>query len=145
MKALASLAALTAVVALALAAPAAANDVPRTGQKIGLLCMWFGTCSAQASYAADTPFHVAHGYCDLPDLFGGIVDPSTRFELKVDGEAVPLVTDLDVAFGRDPALVCKTNIANFRHGLPAGTYTFTGRWYAFGQPDIVAVRTVTFS
>jgi hypothetical protein len=140
--------ALAVVVALAALAalPASANNVPRTGGKIGLLCVYLGTCPAEQSYAADTPFYVAHGWSDVTDNWQEIVDPDSHFELLIDGERVPMATDLELGLGRDPASVSKTNVANMRHGLPAGIYTFVGRWYgADGNLAFEAVKTVTFS
>ena len=135
------------VVLAALAAlPASANNVPRTGGKIGLLCVYLGTCPAEQSYAADTPFYAAHGWSDFTDNWRAIVDPDSHFELLIDGERVPMATDLELGLGRNPESVVKTNVANMRHGLPAGTYTFVGRWYgADGNFSFEAVKAVTFS
>lgn len=135
------------VVLAALAAlPASANNVPRTGDRIGLLCVYLGTCPAEQSYAADTPLHVAHGWSDFTDNWRAIVDHDSRFELLIDGKRVPMATDLELGLGRNPESVSKTNVANMRHGLPAGTYAFVGRWYGpDGNLSFEAVKTVTFS
>jgi hypothetical protein len=141
---IATLAAITVLAALA-ALPASANNVPRTGDKIGLLCVAFGTCPAEQSYPAGTPFFVAHGYCEFPDLWKSLVDPGTRFELEIDGQSIHTITDLELGLGRDPEGVCKMNVANMRFGLPAGRHSLVGRWYAAGQLQIVAVKTVAFT
>ena len=81
-------------------------------------------------YPANTPFWVGYGFA--PDAAGGsdLDDVSARFELDVDGDSVPMLTDVHMDSGLP---VRKTNIAEFPGGLPAGWHDFTGRWYDGGR------------
>ena len=81
-------------------------------------------------YPANTPFWVGYGFA--ADAVGGadLEDTTTRFELAVDGEHVPMLTEVDTDSGLP---VRKTNIAEFPDGLPVGWHDFTGRWYDRGR------------
>lgn len=134
------IAALAALVLAFAAAPAGATSVPTTGTQITL-----GTCVASpcvSTYPAGEPFFVRHGFitdgteADLRDL----LDPQTRFELTVDGQAVPATLDLEV--NADPP--SKRYVTNFRFGL-TGVHTFVGCWYSDGALVYCGTRTVTFT
>ena len=107
---------------------------PRTGSQINLLT------GPPATFAADTPFWIGHGWClTQEELDEGLVDSTTdivrrasRFELFVDDVAVPLATDLQMNV--EPCLVHKINFHNFRFGLSAGLHIFRGEFYLAGEP-----------
>ena len=65
----------------------------------------------------------------------------TGFELLVDGEAVPLYTDLKVEGART---VRKFTVADFPNGLPAGWHVFAGRWYDEGALALTSDRSIEF-
>lgn len=116
--------AITAV--LLASAPAAANSIPRTGDRLNLFV-------PPATAPADTPFWVGHGFAtEPPELPAAIADGSAWFELYVDGAAVSLRKDVDFLGG---ASVESVNIGwfhNFADGLPSGSHHFEGRWYVYG-------------
>jgi hypothetical protein len=118
---------------LAIAAPAGANAVPRTGDKLSLF-------APPSTHPADTAFFVAQGFScenDFPCL-----DPTTRFVLSVDGVETSPVLDLEIDHGIPAS---KTDVSNFRFGLPAGQHTFHGEWYAQGVLVQVRDATVEFT
>jgi hypothetical protein len=134
------IAALAALVLAFAAAPAGATGVPTTGTPITL-----GNCVASpcvSTYPAGEPFFVRHGFitdgteADLRAL----LDPQTRFELTVDGQAVPAILDLEV--NADPP--SKGYLTNFRFGM-TGVHTFVGCWYSDGALVYCGTRTVTFT
>ena len=69
-----------------------------------------------------------------------LLDPQTRFELTVDGQAVPSALDLDVV--GEPA--SKRYVTNFRFGM-TGVHTLVGCWYAEGVLVQCGTRTITFT
>jgi hypothetical protein len=81
-------------------------------------------------YPANTPFWVGYGFAADPGSDSGLEDPSTRFELDVDGEPVSMLTDVHTDAG---VPVRKTNIAEFTAGLPTGWHEFSRRWYDGGR------------
>ena len=81
-------------------------------------------------YAAETPFWVGYGFTADPGAETAFDSESTRFELEVDGEPVPMHADVQSHAG---APVRKTDVAEFPDGLPAGWHHFTGRWYDAGR------------
>lgn len=81
-------------------------------------------------YPADEPFWIGYGFATDPENDGSLDGDATRFELDVDGTPVSMLTDLQTESGL-PAR--KTDIAEFRSGLPAGWHDFTGRWYDAGR------------
>jgi len=118
---------------LAIAAPAGANDVPRTGDKISLF-------SPPSTHPADTAFFVADGFScenDFPCL-----DPTTRFVLYVDGVQTRPILDLEIDHG---VPVSEIYVSNFRFGLPPGLHTFHGEWYAQGVLVLVRDAAVQFT
>jgi hypothetical protein len=119
------------------AAPAGANNVPTTGTRIllGLPC---SVTPCVSTFPANEPFFIASGFVNEPrDV---LVDPRTRFDLFVDGEAVQSTVDLDL----NAAEPSKFNLSNFRFGL-TGVHVFVGCWYYEGLFVTCAQRTVTFT
>jgi hypothetical protein len=120
------------VIALAASQPVAAKNIPRTGDRIDLF-------AAPLSMPADEPFWVGHGWCttaDDADPVRAVLDPTSRFELAVDGQAVATGTDLSFDVSFPDGVTCiglKTNYHNFRSGLPAGSHTITGCWFLVGE------------
>ena len=132
-----------AAAAFALAAvvgPAGAASIPTAGAPITL-----GQCVASpcvSTYPAGEAFFVRHGFItDGNDAdLAFLLDPQTRFELTVDGQAVPSALELDVV--GDPA--SKLHVTNFRFGM-TGVHTLVGCWYAEGVLVQCGTRTITFT
>ena len=119
---------------------ASAAPIPTTGTPITL-----GQCIAApcvSTYPAGEPFFVRHGFItDGTDAdLAFLLDPQTRFELTVDGQAVPSALDLDVV--GNPA--SKRYVTNFRFGM-TGVHTLVGCWYAEGFLVQCGTRTITFT
>jgi hypothetical protein len=130
--------ALAFAVALAAVAPlpAAAATIPTTGDalRVGLPC---AAAPCTTTYPAGEPFFVRHGFVNEPvDV---LVDPTTRYDLWVDGVYVPSATQLDIV-GDETA---KLDVRNFRFGM-TGTHVFVGCWYAADVLVACARNTVTF-
>ena len=81
-------------------------------------------------YPAGTPFWVGYGFAADTEGGSALEEPSTRFELDVDGEPVSMLTEVHTDDGLP---VRKTNIAEFPDGLPVGWHGFAGRWYDGGR------------
>lgn len=118
---------LVALAALVLAASltasgAKAGNVPRTGDRVGLLACALGVPGAcdDVYLTEGAPFHVAHGFTGEP--WADLVNPLHRFELTIDGTQVHGAIDLD------HATLEKWYVFNFPQGM-TGTHTFTGCWY----------------
>jgi hypothetical protein len=78
-----------------------------------------------ALFAAGAPFWIGYGFvleASETEASQAAIDSRTGFELLVDGEAVPLYTDILVERGRT---VQKFSVA-FPNGLPAGWHEFAG-------------------
>lgn len=124
-------------------APVAAGSQPRTGDQISLF-------APPTTAAANQPFWVGHGWCstsDDQDPLKLIVNPSSRVDLAVDGQAVATGTDLsfDVSFPDGVTCIAlKINYHNFRPGLPAGSHTLTGCWYLLGELQFCREATIDF-
>ena len=99
------------------------------GDKEGRIGIFPGGATP-AMYPADTPFWVGYGFAAEPDSDARLDEPTTRFELDVDGAPVAMLTDVHADAGGP---VRKTNIAEFPMGLPVGWHDFTGRWYDGGH------------
>ncbi len=143
---LVALAAVVALSALVGVSGASANNVPREGTKINLFPGFVGP----TTYSADTPFFVSHGWgCgSVPATEAALADdgclkPTSTFKLFVDGEQVPSVTDLEI--GPGGLVVGKSQVSNFRQGLPAGVHVFEGQWWLVGAVVLDSVASVTFS
>jgi hypothetical protein len=101
-----------------------AADTQPVGDRINVLLGF------PASYPANTPFHIRHGWGLLPHVEAGIFS----FELDVDG--VPREEDFVLRFAVPPGLtglpnviLVRTWVHNFAAGM-TGTHTFTGHWIA---------------
>ncbi len=119
------------VVALVvLAVPAAAKEKAPVGTRINILGQ------TPTTFAADTPFHIRHGWLlnsDLPAVgkFG--------FALEVDGSLREEdFIERTVIDPGPPEIFTKLWVHNFPGGLPAGTHTFIGNWFGPCQPLVDA-------
>ncbi len=126
--------------ALIVVTPPPEGGHARTGDRISI----FPGSAAPAMYPAGTPFWIGYGFAAGP--VGGAQKPAalsakTRFELEVDGESVPLATDVEMG---DDVAVSKLEIANFPAGLEPGWHRFLGRWYDDGSLVLSSDRTIQF-
>jgi hypothetical protein len=120
--------------------PSGPSSAPRSGTRLNI----FPGSATPAVFAAGTPFWIGYGFVpesDAADSGQATVHADTGFELAVDGEAVPLHTDVKVDGGRT---VRKFNVADFPEGLPAGWHVFAGRWYDEGVLTLATDRSVEF-
>jgi hypothetical protein len=130
-----------ALVTAALAAgSASANQVPTAGSQIVL-----GVCVASpcaSSFPAGEPFFIRHGFVSdtTREDSSVLLDPQTRFELTVDGQAVQSILDLDWTQDHPSKLY----VSNFRMGM-TGVHTFVGCWYVKSTLQYCGTRTVTFT
>jgi hypothetical protein len=138
--ALAALAAFT-VVAAGYATPSSAartataqyNHKPTAGTKISI----FG---APTTFAANTPFHIEHGFlCARPDV-SDCTNADSHFDLYLDGVLQPSTVDID---NLGDSLL-KENLTNYATGLPAGSHTFVGVFVSNGTVSGTFTRTITF-
>lgn len=126
-----------ALAAFALSGPAAASQryywTGTTAQQIDLI----EHCDGTQTYAANTPFWVAHGYFFWGwSTFGprekqARMMPTTFFELKIDDAVQP-----SAMLARDiPQLDLKVKIfpSGFDQGFPVGEHNFMGTWYVDGS------------
>ena len=104
---------------------APANGMSNKEGRIGI----FPGGATPTMYPADTAFWVGYGFAADHADDVGLDDPSTRFELDVDGAPVSMLTDLQSETGLP---MRKTDIAEFPDGLAAGWHDFAGRWYDGG-------------
>ena len=123
-----------------MATPALAGNRPRSGDRILL-------GSAPASFAANAPFHIEHGFLcalghpeDDPDCMSEQIGRG-NFELYVDGVLQRSTIDVRVENGA----IARFWLTNFMSGLPAGTHTFVGKWYQVGSLILTATVDVDFS
>jgi hypothetical protein len=117
--------------------PTGAASAARSGSRLNI----FPGSATPSVFAAETPFWIGYGF--VPETGDGEPEmhPDTRFELLVDGEVVPLDTDLEIAGGRT---VLKFTVADFPHGLPAGWHRLAGRWYDRGALVLASDRSIEF-
>ena len=123
---------------LVAALPAAANNKPTTGAPIPLGPL------GPTSFAADTPFHIEHGFtCDLGDAscIKDQISGNADFDLYLDGVLQPSTVDVDLIDG----VLGKRHLTNYPSGLPAGTYTFVGVHSLNGTVVLTRTKTITFS
>ena len=131
------------MLALAVAMPVAAKDIPRTGDQLNLF-------DPPATMAANEPFWVGHGWCstsDDADPVRSILDPTSRIAFTVDGAAVSTGTDVSFDVSFPDGVTCitlKISYHNFRAGLPVGTHTIEGCWYLLGELQFCNEATVAF-
>ncbi|HLF69265.1 MAG TPA: hypothetical protein VI503_07935 [Gaiellaceae bacterium] len=104
----------------------------------------FPGSATPAVFPASSPFWIGYGFTVEAEGGSGSASelpPDTRFELLVDGEPVPLVTDTRIAKGRT---VSKRSIATFAGGLAPGWHRFEGRWYDAGTLALSSDRRIEF-
>ena len=119
------------------ALPAAANNEPTTGTRIGLY-------QPPATFAANSPFYIEHGFaCGLGDssCIAQQISANATFDLYLDGALQPSTVDVD-RFGGG---LEKQHLTNYASGLPAGTHTFVGVWTQNGTVVLIKTATITFA
>ena len=122
-------------------APDVPSSIPRSGTQLSI----FPGSATPAVFAAGAPFWIGSGFVPITDD----PDPSdtksleqtTRFELDVDGEPLPLETDVMREGGR---VVRTLAIASFDSGLPLGWHRFTARWYVGGKLTLASDASIEF-
>jgi hypothetical protein len=136
---LAVVSAMAAIILSAMAAPASANSVPTTGNRI----TFFPTPTT--SYPADTPFYVESGFaCTFPDV-STCTNNGTSFTLLVDGVQQPSQKDVDNTVFDGFTVLDARYLTNFPQGLSAGPHTFTGVYYVNGSFFDEVTMTVNFT
>jgi hypothetical protein len=127
-----AVAVVTIALLLASVTSASAASRERVGDRISLF-------EPPATYAADTAFHIWHGFAFQRETERGY--GRYEFQLEVDGVATAAdFIDVDVLA---PGVVSRVWVFNFPDGL-SGTHTFTGRWVTPDGDEIVTV-TVDFA
>jgi hypothetical protein len=116
---------------------APANGMSDKEGRIGI----FPGAATPTMYPADTAFWVGYGFAADHGNGAGLDDPSTRFELDVDGEPVSMLTDVHSEGGLP---VRKTDIGQFPEGLPVGWHDFAGRWYDAGRLILSSRTSIQF-
>lgn len=122
---------------LVAAFPAAANNEPTTGTRIGLF-------QPPVTFPANSPFYIEHGFaCELTDAscIAEQISAKATFKLYVDGALQPSTVDVD----RFDGGLEKQHLTNYPSGLPAGTYTFVGVWSKDGTVVLTRTATITFT
>ena len=123
-----------------------APPAPRGVQLNGVQLNIFPGSATPSVFPADAPFWIGSAF--VPDPADPVVEGSdalydkTRFELDVDGAAMRLATDLEIADGRT---VQKLSIGIFAVGLPAGWHRFSGRWFVAGKLVLSSDRSIEFT
>ena len=119
----------------------AEEETSRPGARLNI----FPGSATPAVMTAGAPFWVGYGFVpepSEPDAEGSWAsDDETRFELLVDGDRVPLETDLTVEGGR---AVSKLSVGVFPDGLAAGWHRFSGRWFEAGSLVLTSERSIEF-
>ena len=109
------------VLALLVVAPVFAREHEPFGNRIDI------TVSGHQEYPANTPFHINHGWMEIPP--GG---PTGQifFELEVDGVILkPTYIEYTTNVGDDGPYFDRTWFYNFPEGM-TGEHTFEGHWIA---------------
>jgi len=84
-------------------------------------------------YQAGEPFFVIHNAYISVDEYGPVMTGHMGFALELDGVYVDPSWKFQGGFsarGYPPNAVFSGSAFNFPEGLPAGTHTLTGHWYA---------------
>jgi hypothetical protein len=123
--------------AFVVVAPTRPSSAPRSGLRLTI----FPGSATPSVFAAGAPFWIGYGFVADAGDRDATIHPDTGFELLVDGQAVPLHTDLEIEDGRT---VRKFTIANFPNGLPAGWHLLAGRWYDGGVLALTSDRSIEF-
>ena len=126
------------MVAFIVVAPPAIGAPLRTGLQLNI----FPGSATPSIFPACSPFWIGYGFVldEDAERSRGAVAEDTRFELQVDGIAVPVhpdVTDGERSTAR-------LEIASFPAGLPAGWHRFAGRWYDRGSLVLTCDTTIQF-
>lgn len=124
--------------AFVVVAPNGPSSAPRSGARLNI----FPGSATPAVFAAGSPFWIGYGF--VPETREGAkatVHADTGFELLVDGEPVPLYTDVKTERGRT---VKKFTVADFPHGLTPGWHLFAGRWYDEGVLALTSDKSIEF-
>jgi hypothetical protein len=111
---------LSAALFLIVALPAAAEPQERIGERIDLRF-------PHASFPADEPFHVVHGWGLTPDSSGHNAIGLWKFRLEVDGQRVE-PDFVERAVDQSQNLLDRFWVFNFPQGLSAGVHSLTGYW-----------------
>lgn len=121
---------------LVMAAPASATGIPEAGSRINV-------GAAPATFPADTPFHVTHGFgCGFSDVGCLVTTVSgSLFSLYVDGVLQP--SQSVVLSGQEG--LTKAWLTNFWDGLSAGRHTLVGVWTQNGVVLQTATATIRFN
>jgi hypothetical protein len=124
--------------AFVVVAPSGPSSAPKPGERLNI----FPGSATPAVFAAGAPFWIGYGF--VPESGAGdqaMVHRDTGFELLVDGEAVPLHTELETEHGHT---VRKFTVAHFPHGLPPGWHVFAARWYDAGVLALASDSSIEF-
>jgi hypothetical protein len=109
--------------AFVLVPPASLDGSARSGDQLNV----FPGSATPAVFTAEQAFWVGYGFVAEP---GDSMDESTRFELRVDGRAVAMQSEVRREGG---AAVHRLDVAEFPDGLPASWHELSGRWYERGR------------
>jgi hypothetical protein len=108
------------VVLLAAVTPVAADQKVPVGERIRIY-------DGAMTFTAGTPFNIRHGW----------IQPSTDeaigvFDFTLDVNGVPQREAFKWFYVQsgDTDMLTRLIVYNFPEGMPIGTYTFTGHWYA---------------
>lgn len=124
--------------AFVVVAPNGPSSAPKSGSRLNI----FPGSVTPAVFAAGAPFWVGYGFVpETGDGADATVHSDTGFELLVDGEAVPLHTDVKVEGGRT---VRKFTVADFPQGLSPGWHRFAGRWFDGGVLALTSDKSIEF-
>jgi len=108
------------VALLAAVTPVAADQKAPVGERIRIY-------DGAMTFAAGTPFNTRHGWIQpSTDEAIGVFD----FTLDVDGVPQRETFKWFYVQSGDPDMLTRLFVYNFPEGMPIGTYTFTGHWYA---------------
>jgi hypothetical protein len=111
--------------AFVLVPPGPVNGHARPGERLNL----FPGSATPAVFTAGEPFWIGYGFVAeprSPSPEAEAFDDRTRFELAVDGQVVPMLSDVHEEGG---VAIRRVDVAEFPEGLPAGWHDFSGRWY----------------
>jgi hypothetical protein len=118
-------------------------DPPLPGQDSHRLDVFPGAATP-AVFRARAPFWIGYGFAVDPGDGGAArraLAPDTTFELRVDGERVPMSIRSRAVKGRTVAKQCT---ASFEEGLEPGWHRFEGRWYDAGALTLASDVSVEF-
>jgi hypothetical protein len=119
-------------------APTGPSTAPQPGARLNV----FPGSATPTVFAAGAPFWIGYGFVrESGEGDHAAIHPDTGFELLVDGDAVPLHTELDTEHGRT---VRKFTVAHFPRGLPPGWHVFAARWYDEGALALASNTSIEF-